>query len=405
MSSRVPVLVLTLAILVVAVMASPAQATVYWGNGSSIGAGSNDGSAADPAYIEGIGRACGVAVTATHIFWADVARNQIGRANLDGSEPVPALITGASEPCGVAASNGRVYWANRGGTSIGRANINGTEVDQFFLPGINGACGVTVREPFIYWGSFEEDSIGRALTNLEGIAQKDWIPTEDPCGIAVSESHIYWGTFDDSIGRADFNGDNPNENFISGLDSPSGVALHGPSLFWAEEWFSGGVIGTALLDGSAVNRGHFSGLASPSGIAVDSLPFAASGPVIGPPLAATFLRIKDRPRRRPTTFIKIAVPKAGDYSIKIPRGIGWTRVGEYLDEARLERPGVHWFNVWLQDTRKGRILARVIKRRGRFKFPFTFTYAAEGHSPSVQSKRVVLRRWPKPNRTKTRAPR
>jgi DNA-binding beta-propeller fold protein YncE len=47
-----------------------------------------------------------------------------------------------------------------------------------------------------------------------------------PEGVAVDGSHIYWANNGaGTIGRADLNGQNANQSFITGVHGPFGVAV------------------------------------------------------------------------------------------------------------------------------------------------------------------------------------
>lgn len=52
---------------------------------------------------------CGVAVDETHVYWGGFEKS-IGRAELDGSHAEPSFITGIKRPCGIALEGSRIYW-------------------------------------------------------------------------------------------------------------------------------------------------------------------------------------------------------------------------------------------------------------------------------------------------------
>src|SRR4051794_29832365 len=83
--------------------ASAAEGFVYWGNlgNGTIGRAAADGSQVNQAFISGLPQVYGVAVDASHIYWAGGGGDGIGtvgRANLDGSGVDPNFITGAQNP-------------------------------------------------------------------------------------------------------------------------------------------------------------------------------------------------------------------------------------------------------------------------------------------------------------------
>jgi hypothetical protein len=82
---------------------------------------------------------------------------------------------------------------------------------------------------------------------------------------------VYWsnqspGT---TIGRAKINGVGLNDNFLTGLNNPQGVAVDSKFIYWAET--GGNRIGRANLDGTGVNPSFIAtGVTSPRGVAVTS---------------------------------------------------------------------------------------------------------------------------------------
>src|SRR4051812_17191726 len=93
---------------------------------------------------------------------------------------------------------------------------------------------------------------------------------------AAENSHIYWsnpGFSQNTIGRANLNGSEPNQSFITGAKSPFGVATDAAHVYWANA--SGNTIGRANLDGTGVNQafittsGPLPGEKEPSAVAVD----------------------------------------------------------------------------------------------------------------------------------------
>ncbi len=376
-----------------------AAAAIYWANGNSIGGANSDGSNPNPFYISkfgasDIGRACGMAADAAHIYWTDANRNQIGRANLDGTEPNYSFIAGADEPCGVAVDSGHVYWSNTGGNSIGRANLDGTGSDQNFVVGIAQPCGVALNNFFIFWASPKEDSIGRALVANGGEPSNKFIGEVDgACGVAVNSPHIYWGSFSSSIGRAEIDGSNPNQAFIGGLDRPSGVALSSSHLYWTEESIgAGGRIGSANLDGSAANPSLVTGLSgTPSGIAVDDQPFPLDRSAHLPPSQFYFAKVKhNRNVREPVTFLAIDVAEPGRYSVDVPPGVGWNSLAQGPYGDVFLTAGRKWLAIFLDESRAGKRLGRVIRKKGRVRVPVTFHFTSADHNETASWRNVPI---------------
>ena len=196
---------------------------------------------------------CGVAVTATHIYWANgggggAGGSSIGRANRDGTGVDQNFVTGAIQPAAVAVDDTYVYWANRGpewagNATIGRARLDGTSVDQNFITGASSPCGIAVDDGHVYWTNkpvrrldggfivYETNTIGRANLDgtspdqdfITGLANETGLPPS-LCGLAVAQDHLYWDVFDSyrsgadaaSIGRAAVDGSGVDHAFIEG---------------------------------------------------------------------------------------------------------------------------------------------------------------------------------------------
>jgi len=89
-------------------------------------------------------------------------------------------------------------------------------------------------------------------------------------GLLVFATHatayVYWtDTESGTVARADLNGENVNQSFISGGGEPDGIVTDGGYIYWSN--YSGGSIGRATLAGTEVNQDFITGLSEPSGLA------------------------------------------------------------------------------------------------------------------------------------------
>ena len=260
-----------------------AGAYVYWANytsGATIGRANLNGTGANQSFISGASEPEGVAVDATHIYWANAGTNTIGRANLDGGEVNQSFITGANRPEGVAVDAAHIYWTNFNGGTIGRANLNGTGANQSFITGANGPSGVAVNGAHVYWtNGVPAGTIGRSDLDGENPVQTFIIGTDYPFGLVVDAANIYWtnaGT--NTIGRANLDGGSPNPSFISGPSDSYGVAVDSGHIYWGEYEGTGTTIGRAGLAGNLIEPSFITGASGPAGVAVDSLPSPPSPP-------------------------------------------------------------------------------------------------------------------------------
>lgn len=97
-----------------------------------------------------------------------------------------------------------------------------------------------------------------------------FITGDFPYGVAIDSGHVYWSnTFvTGTIGRADLDGQNANQNFITGASSPRGVAVDSGHIYWPNGDITG-TIGRADLNGQNVNQTFITGAVVPEGVAVD----------------------------------------------------------------------------------------------------------------------------------------
>ena len=104
--------------------------------------------------------------------------------------------------------------------------------------------------------------MGRTPTRTSSL-----VPTR-PWGVAVDSGHIYWSNQDvgGTIGRADLDGTNVDQNFITGLSYPYGIAVGFGYVYWAS--LGTNTIGRANVDGTSANQSFITGANFPIGMAV-----------------------------------------------------------------------------------------------------------------------------------------
>ena len=216
----------------------------------------------------------GVAVDASHIYWADTGKTgfpgTIWEAPLTGS-PATIVATGQDNPAGVAVDASHIYWADQGDGTLWEAPVAGgpatflNSVSKFAEP-----AGVAVDGSHIYWANFGGDSIdeapltpGGAVTTLVGGQFQPW-------GVAVDGSHIYWadqgggGITSGTIMEANLNGTGVT-TLVRGQNRPAGVAVDSSHIYWAN---NGGItIDEAPLTGGAATT-LVTGQPAPAGVAV-----------------------------------------------------------------------------------------------------------------------------------------
>jgi hypothetical protein len=216
----------------------------------------------------------GVAVDASHIYWADTGKTgfpgTIWEAPLTGS-PAAIVATGQDNPAGVAVDSSHIYWADQGNGTLWEAPLAGgpptflNSVSKFAEP-----AGVAVDSSHVYWANFGGDSIDEApltpggpVTTLVGGQNQPW-------GVAVDGSHIYWadqgggGITSGTIMEANLNGTGVT-TLATGQNRPAGVAVDSSHIYWAN---NGGItIDEAPLTGGTPTT-LVTGQPAPTGVAV-----------------------------------------------------------------------------------------------------------------------------------------
>ena len=86
--------------------------------------------------ISGQNGPAGVAVDASHLYWASQLDGTIWEASLNSASPSPqAFITGQPVPAGVAVTSSQLYWTDAGNGTINAINLNGSGGPQPIVTG------------------------------------------------------------------------------------------------------------------------------------------------------------------------------------------------------------------------------------------------------------------------------
>jgi virginiamycin B lyase len=368
--------VLLTALLALTLALAPrAAAYVYWteifGEGGKIGRADLDGTGVDKRFITGA-HPNGVAVDATHIYWANWKEHAIGRANLDGTGVDQSFITGVRDPSGVAVDGAHVYWTS-GAAKIGRANLDGTDVDPSFITITEFSYAVAVDAAHIYWS--DVGMIGRANLDGTGVDPSFIYTGQSPVGMAVDAENIYWSVVDPSaIGRANLDGTGVDQNFIAGRifgpfgqSAPQGVAVDDAHVYWANydgysEIFD--YVGRANLDGRRAER-FIPGAEWVSSVAVDTLP------------SFSFDKVK-RNGRKGTAKLTVKVPGPGELELAKTKKVK-------PDDESAEDAGKEKLAIKPRGKAKEKL-----NTKGKAKVKAEVTYTPDGGEPNTQSKRVRL---------------
>ncbi|MBV9582891.1 MAG: pentapeptide repeat-containing protein [Chloroflexi bacterium] len=248
--------------------------SIYWLDQTTyaVARANVDGSGVNASFVTTNDLPYGMAVDAQHIYWSDQSQPIIGRSNLDGSDVQNFISLPPQGAVGLAADSHYVYWTSQetGSGTIGRASLDGKNADNSFITGPIVPMRVAVDGQHIYWTD-QAGTIGRA--NLDGTDVKTNFITgaSGPVGLAIDALHVYWVNVTaqgQSIGRANLDGTDVNQNFIAdaGAHCPIGdfigcgwgLAVDGQYIYWLDN--TPGTIGRANVDGSEVNQSFITGL-------------------------------------------------------------------------------------------------------------------------------------------------
>ncbi len=287
-----------------------------------------DGNNEDFKYLPA--KAKGIAISGSHIYWADPSTNTIGRAKLGATKGedveaafivVPDVKVETEEPgvfeevparpqyVAVDPAAEHVYWTNapkeeevgeRLGT-IGRAKlgVGGPEdEDHEYITGASNPQGIAVNSEFIYWANTppegmkgndtaidETRTIGRAKpgaikgeeVDIDFIKVGEKAQEFTPQGLAINATHIYTtidGTQEISVVfRFDLEGQNRKQLFDNqhpGKPGLRGIALDAGHVYWAREGED--AIGRSSLDleESSTDREWIKPADHPRGVAVNA---------------------------------------------------------------------------------------------------------------------------------------
>ena len=164
----------------------------------------------EPEFITGASNPQGIAVNATHIYWANAAsslnRTAIARAATGGGEVEQFFyfIDTGRIPHGVALSPTHVYFSSRGGgyAEIRRIPLDGGKEELFVLTG-NKALSLAVDAANVYWADPGGEAIGTipladfpefgGCENVVPSCEPGFIqPSGTLAGVAADGSHLFW---------------------------------------------------------------------------------------------------------------------------------------------------------------------------------------------------------------------
>jgi hypothetical protein len=206
----------------------------------------------------------GIALGGRYVYWSTERgprdRGAIMRASLKG-EHVRRVVGGLTSADSVIAVDGYVYWDDQ--HAIGRVALNGSHLQRHFINLTrekDGAVadGLASDGTYLYFSRCDDNTIGRA--DLDGNDVEEGLislgGTSCPQGLAVTGTHIYWTQLGSgTIGRASLNGSDVDGRWlnIQSRQGPFQVVADRAHIYWT--W--GGVDGSPSYTGRAdANRSH-----------------------------------------------------------------------------------------------------------------------------------------------------
>lgn len=236
-------------------LVAPAGANVYWTHSAPdhigrtdpkpLSAGPNPNT--NPLWMQtGTAVACGISVSATHVFVGDKVGTNLRRGTLasphlgaspfgptagntcgsatdgtyvyvandpedttvvgaihrfklsDGTETAPFPVsTDAGDPCGVGVDATHIYFKYSNGPSLGRMNIDGTGFTLTWASTGAAGCGAAVDANYVYTEGLNNKIV--RLTKADSPTLSDLVTTgsgdtavSSPCGVAIDSSYVYW---------------------------------------------------------------------------------------------------------------------------------------------------------------------------------------------------------------------
>jgi hypothetical protein len=404
------------ALLCAGIGAARADAALYWGSSSGIGAANLDGSNPQPDYLywpypdESAGPASGVAVNSEFLYWS--ARQGIGRRRLDGEGFYPTTVVHQLDgPDSLALDGAHIYWTSLGGHppagprlgSLGRANLDGTEANNAFITGLEGPCGVAVDAGHIYW--LEEGGIGRA--NLDGSApERPFIRLtgRHGCELAASGGYLYWAQ-EEAIARVNAQGGAVEKAFIPQTGALSGIATGAGHIYWtrvARSPAEPASIGRANLDGSEPNTAWVPiGGSEPGALAVDERPMAPY--LLLPSRSISLVSNLQYNLRSGAVLLGVYVPPHGPPGYVQPPqgrlaitspGVSWTVFPDPTLHASQAGAALWQVRIRAGSGGVGRRIRAQLRRRGWARVKVRLTYEQERAYPVEATRQVTLRRYP-----------
>jgi hypothetical protein len=192
----------------------------------------------------------GIAVNATHVYWANAGDGTVWRAGLDGGGAA-TLATGLCGPGAIALDEANVYWTNGGPPSTDGESpspdcgppsngvVMAMPLDGGFpvvlAPSQRRPWGIAVDASYVYWVNFTNPGSVWKVAKGGGEPVALAAPQTFPIGITVDATSVYWTNNDIADGgvmKVGIDGGDPV--VLAPASGPLGVAVDATNVYWAE---------------------------------------------------------------------------------------------------------------------------------------------------------------------------
>jgi virginiamycin B lyase len=146
----------------------------------------------------------------------------------------------------------RLFWVDgESPEAIGSSSVGGkdTKLPLIALDGFEPNA-VVANEDYVYWSDLDTGSIGRADRDGGNIQQQFISEPIQPWHVTVTDTHIYWSDWrTEAIGRAALDGTDVDLAFVADVGEAVGLTANDTYLYWGNAEGNGS-IGRVGLDGS-----------------------------------------------------------------------------------------------------------------------------------------------------------
>jgi virginiamycin B lyase len=138
----------------------------------------------------------------------------------------------------------------------------------FALTGVALLFVASRAQAAVYWTNSASGSIGIAENDGTEVDQEFIIGLDQPSAVAVDAGHVYWTDGNGNIGRAAVDGSEVEPEFIPGVEAFGGLAVYEGNLYWTEPGED--QIGRATVGGGDIEPEFMTGMPNPSALVVDA---------------------------------------------------------------------------------------------------------------------------------------